>query len=47
MAYYGKPVREAQHPDWRPEPGHLEWHGREVFKGEARHRPHTREWRGL
>ena len=39
LAYHGKPVRPPQHPDWRPEPGHLEWHGREVFKGEARHRP--------
>jgi putative restriction endonuclease len=39
LAYHGKPVRPPQHPDWRPRPGHLEWHGREVFKGEARHRP--------
>lgn len=38
MAYHGKPIREAQHPDWQPEGRHLEWHGREVFKGEARHR---------
>ena len=38
MAYHGKPIRDPQHPDWRPEPKHLEWHGREVFKGEARHR---------
>jgi putative restriction endonuclease len=38
MAHHGKPIREAQHPDWRPEPRHLEWHGREVFKGEERHR---------
>ena len=38
MAYHGKPIRDPQHPDWRPEPRHLEWHGREVFKGEARHR---------
>jgi putative restriction endonuclease len=38
LAYHGKPVRPPQHPDWRPEPAHLEWHGREVFKGEARHR---------
>jgi len=39
MAYHGKPVRPPQHPDWKPDPDHLEWHGREVFKGEARHRP--------
>jgi putative restriction endonuclease len=37
LAYHGKPVREPQHPDWRPEPSHLEWHGREVFKGAPRH----------
>jgi hypothetical protein len=35
LAYHGKPVWPPQHPDWRPEPGHLDWHGREVFKGEA------------
>lgn len=35
MAYHGKPIRPPQHPDWGPEPTHLEWHGREVFKGEA------------
>jgi hypothetical protein len=39
LAFHGKPVRPPQHPDWRPEPGHLAWHGQEVFKGEARHRP--------
>lgn len=38
LAFHGKPIRDAQHPDWRPEPKHLEWHGREVFKGDARHR---------
>jgi putative restriction endonuclease len=38
LAYHGKPIRDPQHPDWRPEPRHLEWHGREVFKGQARHR---------
>lgn len=37
MAYHAKPIREPQRHDWMPEPGHLEWHGREVFKGEARH----------
>ena len=37
MAHHGKPIRPPQHPDWRPEPRHLDWHGREVFKGEARH----------
>lgn len=38
LAYHGKPIREAQRPEWRPVGVHLEWHGREVFKGEARHR---------
>jgi putative restriction endonuclease len=37
MAYHGRPVREPQRPEWRPEQGHLAWHGREVFKGEPRH----------
>jgi putative restriction endonuclease len=36
LAYHGKPIRDPQHPDWRPEPVHLEWHAKEVFKGEAR-----------
>ena len=38
LAYHGRPIRPPQHPGWRPEPKHVEWHGREVFKGEARHR---------
>jgi putative restriction endonuclease len=38
LAYHGKPVRPPQRPEWAPEPEHLEWHGREAFKGEARHR---------
>ena len=38
LTYHGKPIRDPQHPDWKPEPMHLDWHGREVFKGEARHR---------
>ena len=38
LAYHGMAIRDAQHPGWRPEPKHLEWHGREVFKGQARHR---------
>jgi putative restriction endonuclease len=39
MRHHGKPVRPPQRPEWRPDPGHLDWHGREVFRGEARHRP--------
>jgi putative restriction endonuclease len=38
LAYHGKPIRDPQHPDWKPRPNHLGWHRREVFKGEARHR---------
>jgi putative restriction endonuclease len=37
-AFHGKPIRAAQHPDWRPLPHHLAWHKLEVFKGAARHR---------
>lgn len=36
LAYHGKPIRPAQHPDWQPDEVHIEWHGREVFKGNAR-----------
>src|SRR3954470_7505912 len=28
MGFHGKPVRQPQRPEWKPEPGHLEWHGR-------------------
>jgi putative restriction endonuclease len=38
MAYHGQSVREPQRTEWRPEPIHLDWHGREVFKGQPRHR---------
>jgi putative restriction endonuclease len=38
LAYHGRPIRDPQRPAWRPHPGHLDWHGREVFKGAARHR---------
>jgi putative restriction endonuclease len=38
LAHHGKPIRDPQCPDWRPETAHLEWHGREVFKGEERFR---------
>ena len=37
MAHHGTSVRAPQRPDWGPEPKHLDWHGREVFKGEPRH----------
>lgn len=38
MAFHGKPIRPPQRPEWRPAPLHVDWHGREVFKGKARHR---------
>lgn len=37
MTHHGKTIRPPQHPDWRPDPRHLKWHSREVFKGDARH----------
>jgi putative restriction endonuclease len=36
MTHHGGRVWEPRQPDWRPDSAHLEWHGREVFKGEAR-----------
>jgi len=38
LAHHGKPIRAPQRPEWKPKPDHLDWHAREVFKGEARHR---------
>lgn len=38
MAHHGAEVRGPQRPDWSPEPQHLAWHRREVFKGDPRHR---------
>jgi putative restriction endonuclease len=37
LRHHGQRVRDPQRPDWRPGPSFLEWHGREVFKGQARH----------
>lgn len=37
LSYHGKPIRAPQRPDWTPRPAFLAWHGREVFKGAARH----------
>jgi putative restriction endonuclease len=37
LVYHGKPIRPPQRPEWKPEREHVAWHGREVFKGEARH----------
>lgn len=38
LRFHGKPVRPPQRPEWQAEQGHLEWHRREGFKGEARYR---------
>src|SRR5262249_26217032 len=37
MRHHGAAVRRPQHPAWNPLPKFLAWHGREVFKGAARH----------
>src|SRR5262249_31175179 len=38
MRHHGGLVRRPQRPEWHPDPEYLTWHGREVFKGAARHR---------
>jgi putative restriction endonuclease len=38
MAHHGGRIREPQRLDWSPEPRHLAWHRREVFKGDPRRR---------
>jgi putative restriction endonuclease len=35
LRYQGITVR-PQRTAWKPDPAHLDWHGREVFKGKAR-----------
>jgi putative restriction endonuclease len=37
LRHHGKPARPPQRPEWGPKAEHLDWHGREVFKGAARH----------
>jgi putative restriction endonuclease len=37
LRHHGIPVRPPQRPEWKPAAAHLDWHRREVFKGEARH----------
>jgi putative restriction endonuclease len=39
IRHHGRAVLEPQRPEWKPESTYLEWHGREVFKGQARRRP--------
>jgi putative restriction endonuclease len=38
LGHHGKPVRQPQRAEWGPGAAFVEWHGREVFKGKARHR---------
>jgi putative restriction endonuclease len=38
MRHHGSPVRTPQRPEWYPASEFLKWHGKEVFKGAARHR---------
>jgi putative restriction endonuclease len=37
LRHHGRHVRAPQRPEFRPEAAFLGWHGREVFKGAARH----------
>jgi putative restriction endonuclease len=37
LRHHGKGVRAPQRPELKPEAAFLDWHGREVFKGAARH----------
>jgi len=37
LRQHGKMVRPAQRPEWTPAPDFVGWHGREIFKGKARH----------
>jgi putative restriction endonuclease len=37
LRHHARPARNAQRPEWNPRAEHLDWHGREVFKGAARH----------
>jgi putative restriction endonuclease len=39
LRHHGTVVRPPQRRAWRPNPAHLAWHGREVFKGQARDLP--------
>jgi len=37
LRHHGRPIRAPQRPEWKPDPSYAAWHGREVFKGLARH----------
>lgn len=36
LCHHGQQARKPQRPEWNPSHEHLDWHVREVFKGEAR-----------
>ena len=36
-AFHDQAIRSPQRPEYEPDPQHLEWHRREVFKGHPRH----------
>jgi putative restriction endonuclease len=38
LRHHGRRARAPQRPEFKPEATFLDWHGREVFKGAARHR---------
>jgi putative restriction endonuclease len=37
MRHHATCIRPAQRPEWNPDPAYLDWHLKEVFKGEPRH----------
>jgi len=37
LRHHAKPMRKPQRPEHVPAEGFLDWHGRQVFKGRARH----------
>ncbi len=37
LRHHGRRARQPQRPEFKPEAAFLGWHGREVFKGAARH----------
>ena len=37
LRHHGQKVYPAQRPEWSPGKAFLDWHGKEVFKGSARH----------
>jgi putative restriction endonuclease len=37
LRHHGRRIARPQRPEWKPEPGHLAWHARGVFRGAARH----------